>query len=72
MKSLSPPNASAIERLDGYRRLGLEVIGSQRRSLLRMRDEQAIDMDVYYVLQEEIDWRELTLLPDDERRIDEI
>ena len=34
-----------------------------------MRDRQEIDIDTYYQLQEEIDWRELTLLPDEERRI---
>jgi CPA1 family monovalent cation:H+ antiporter len=66
----SPP--SATERLHGYRRLGLAVVGAQRQALRRLRDEQRIDMDAYYLLQEEIDWRELTLLPDSQRRIDEV
>jgi hypothetical protein len=39
---------------------------------LHLRDEQQIDIDAYYLLQEEIDWRELTLMPDNQRRIDEI
>jgi hypothetical protein len=48
------------------------VVGAQRKALLRLRDEEQIDIDAYYLLQEEIDWRELTLLPDSQRRIDEI
>jgi CPA1 family monovalent cation:H+ antiporter len=60
------------ERLRQYRKLGLQVVGAQRRTLLRLRDDQHIDIDTYYRLQEEIDWRELTLLPDRERRIDEV
>ena len=67
----SPPPCTA-ERLDAYRRLGLAVVGAQRQALLRLRDEQQIDTDAYYLLQEEIDWRELTLLPDSQRRIDEV
>ena len=63
---------STAERLSGYRRLGLAVVGAQRQALLHLRDEQQIDIDAYYLLQEEIDWRELTLLPDNQRRIDEI
>jgi CPA1 family monovalent cation:H+ antiporter len=60
------------ERLKQYRALGLDVVGAQRRTLEQLRDDQRIDVDTYYRLQEEIDWRELTLLPDNERRIDEV
>jgi CPA1 family monovalent cation:H+ antiporter len=60
------------EKLQQYRALGLKVVGAQRRALAQMRDDQRIDVDTYYRLQEEIDWRELTLLPDNERRIDEV
>jgi len=36
-----------------------------------MRSEDRISVDTFYVLQEELDWRSLTLLSDEERRIDE-
>jgi monovalent cation/hydrogen antiporter len=72
LKSLSPKPASVAARLREHRRLGLDMIAAQREVLLRLRDEHRIDMDAYYLLQEEVDWRELTLLPDEARRIDEI
>ena len=68
----TPPAPEARERLWAHRRLGLAVVEAQRRALERLRDEGRVGADVYYLLQEEIDWRELTLLPDDERRIDEV
>ena len=72
LKCAASPLPCTAERLDGYRRLGLAVVGAQRQALLRLRDQQQIDMDAFYLLQEEIDWRELTLLPDNQRRIDEV
>jgi CPA1 family monovalent cation:H+ antiporter len=36
-----------------------------------MREDDAIGTDTYLLLQEELDWTELTLLSDDERRIEE-
>jgi monovalent cation/hydrogen antiporter len=72
IKAVEQPTDAEDARLQRYRTLGLAVVGAQREELLRLRDEQAIDMDSYYLLQEEIDWRELTLLPDSERRIDEV
>lgn len=72
LKCDGSPAPAATGRLGNYRRLGLAVTGAQRQALRRMRDEQQIDIDAYYLLQEEIDWRELTLLPDSERRIDEV
>jgi NhaP-type Na+/H+ or K+/H+ antiporter len=72
LKCAASPLPSMAERLDGYRQLGLAVVGAQRKALLRLRDEQQIDIDAYYLLQEEIDWRELTLFPDSQRRIDEV
>jgi monovalent cation/hydrogen antiporter len=71
LKVAAPPPPSATDRLKRYRHLGLSVVSAQRQALRRLRDEQQIDMDAYYLLQEEIDWRELTLLPDSQRRIDE-
>ncbi len=72
LKSDPAPSPLAVQRLDSYRRLGLEVVRAQRRALMHMREDQRIDIDAYYLLQEEIDWRELTLLPEDQRRIDEV
>jgi CPA1 family monovalent cation:H+ antiporter len=36
-----------------------------------MRADDTIGADTYLLLQEELDWNELTLLSDDERRIEE-
>jgi hypothetical protein len=36
-----------------------------------MRTDDTIGADTYLLLQEELDWNELTLLCDDERRIEE-
>jgi monovalent cation/hydrogen antiporter len=69
LKSVLPMPLAAKDALNRHRRLGLGVVEAQRRMLTRMRDEQQIDIETYYMLQEEIDWRELTLLPDDQRRI---
>ena len=69
LKCDDAPEAGFVERMQHHRRLGLAVIAAQRQSLRQMRDRQEIDIDTYYQLQEEIDWRELTLLPDEERRI---
>jgi CPA1 family monovalent cation:H+ antiporter len=71
IKSAPEPAQAEAERLQRYRALGLDVIAAQRAELARIRDEQGLDMDSYYLLQEEIDWRALTLLPDSERRINE-
>ncbi len=57
--------------LKGYRQTGIGVVSAQREALDQMRAELRIGMDAYYVLQEELDWRELTLLPEEKRRIEE-
>jgi monovalent cation/hydrogen antiporter len=62
----------ARAELERHRALGLAVVAEQRRALDRLLDEERIGMDEFYRLQEEIDWRELTLLPDGERRIEEV
>jgi CPA1 family monovalent cation:H+ antiporter len=72
LKAEAELSAADWEKLKQYRQLGLEVVGAQRRTLKHLRDDQRIDVETYYRLQEEIDWRELTLLPDRERRIDEV
>jgi monovalent cation/hydrogen antiporter len=53
------------------RELGLSAIRVQREELEQMRAEDTIGTDTYLMLQEELDWKELTLLCDDERRIEE-
>ncbi|WP_375286690.1 hypothetical protein [Sphingomonas sp.] len=47
------------------------MIAAQRETLNRMLADEKVGIDAYYVLQEELDWRNLTLLPEQERRIEE-
>lgn len=54
-----------------YRRAGLAAVEAERQELEKLRDEYCIGDESYLKLQEEIDWRELTLLPEDERVIEE-
>jgi CPA1 family monovalent cation:H+ antiporter len=53
------------------RELGLSAIRAQREELERMRADDMIGADTYLLLQEELDWNELTLLCENERRIEE-
>jgi monovalent cation/hydrogen antiporter len=62
---------SRARSLNKKRELGLSAIRAQREQLERMRTEDSIGADTYLLLQEELDWNELTLLGDDERRIEE-
>ena len=54
-----------------YRALSLGTVRAERARLAQLRTDDAIDTATFYQLQEELDWRELSLLPDDERRIEE-
>ncbi len=54
-----------------YRRLGLAAIAAEREALQAMHERHAVGQDEYYALQEAIDWRELTLLSEDDRQIEE-
>ena len=67
--SFSTREMSSLKR---YRSLALEAINSQRQALERLRVEHQLNPDVYNLLLEEIDWRELSVLPEEERRIEEI
>lgn len=60
-------DASARRRAE----IGLRAIRAQRNELDRLRNELGIGGDAYLLLQEELDWRELTLIHADERRIEE-
>lgn len=64
----SPCGARASKK---RRALGLSAIRAEREELERMRADDTIGADTYLLLQEELDWNELTLLSDDERRIEE-
>ncbi|SMF44727.1 monovalent cation:H+ antiporter, CPA1 family [Xaviernesmea oryzae] len=58
--------------LETYRRLALSAITAQREALEALRSTYQINVDEYNLLLEEIDWRELSVLPEDARRIEEI
>jgi CPA1 family monovalent cation:H+ antiporter len=63
-----PAIAAAVGR---QKRLGLMAVAAQRRALERLRSENRVNADEYNLLLEELDWRELTLLPPDQRRVEE-
>ena len=50
---------------------GLAAILTEREELERLQKEDLVGADTYLLLQEELDWSELTLLGDEERRIEE-
>lgn len=58
--------------LETYRRLALMAIAAQRTRLEELRAVHRVNVDEYNLLLEEIDWRELSVLPEDARRIEEI
>ncbi|MGI2035045.1 cation:proton antiporter [Rhizobium panacihumi] len=61
----------AEKSLDTYRKLALKAIAAQREKLEYLRSKQLINVEEYNFLLEEIDWRELSVLPADARRIEE-
>ena len=56
---------------DALCRLGIAIIRKERACLEEMRLEHTIGSSAYAQLQEELDWRELALLPDEDRQIEE-
>ena len=62
------PSAS----LDQMRSLGLRAVQAQREELEQIRVRDEIGVTGYLGLQEQLDWHELTLLRDADRRIEEI
>ena len=58
--------AGASER---HRTLGLAAVAAERTRLEQLRADDRIGGGAYDALLEELDWRELTLLPDEHRRI---
>jgi CPA1 family monovalent cation:H+ antiporter len=63
---VDPAKSRSIER---YRALGLEAVTAERDALERLRTDDRVGVDTYLLLQEELDWSELTLLPEGDRRI---
>ncbi len=60
-----------LDWIKGQHSAGLAVVSAQRAELARLLNGEEVGIDSFYVLQEELDWRELTLLPEEERRIAE-
>jgi CPA1 family monovalent cation:H+ antiporter len=57
--------------LEQKRRLGLAAIRRQRERLEELRREQRVGADAYLILQEELDFAEVALTSERERRIEE-
>jgi CPA1 family monovalent cation:H+ antiporter len=53
------------------RTLGLAALAAQRKALDRLQADNRLNADEYNLLLEELDWRELTLLPAEKRRVEE-
>jgi Na+/H+ antiporter len=68
-RCLGNTSADSIERL---RELGLKAIEAERDELENLRSQDEIGVEAYLSLQEQLDWNELTLLRDDDRKIEEI
>lgn len=66
--SSDPSSPAALLR---RRDLGLNAIAAKRRKLEELRGNSDVGPDDYILLQEELDWSELALLPEDDRRIEE-
>jgi CPA1 family monovalent cation:H+ antiporter len=69
-QALTDPSRAAM--LAKYRKLALKAISGQREMLEQLRTSYELNVDEYNLLLEEIDWRELSVLPEDARRIEEI
>lgn len=72
LKGRAEADPDAASQLDEYHDLGLKVIAAQRARLQQLLDEEQLGVEEHALIQEEIDWRELTLLPESERQIDEV
>ena len=59
---------AAIDRRHG---LALAAVLAQRRELDRLRDRHAISPEVYLKLQEDLDWKQLAVVADEDKRIEE-
>ena len=57
--------------MQARRTLGLIAIRRQRVRLEQLRGEQRVSPEAYLVLQEELDFHEVSLVSEEERRIEE-
>jgi len=69
LAALSHPEKSS--GIEARRRLRLAAVAAQRAELEQMRSSYLISVGCYEQIQEELDWQELTLLPESERRIEQ-
>lgn len=63
-----PAGAAALERRRAW---ALAAVAAQRKALEQLRADNRLSVDEYNLLLEELDWRELTLLPADQRQVEE-
>jgi Na+/H+ antiporter len=61
----------AGEAFERRRELGLVAVAAQRKALDQLQVEHSLNAAEYNLLLEELDWRELTLLPAEQRRVEE-
>ncbi len=69
IKGAAAGDGAGCESLEEYRALGLLAVKAEREALEHLRADDRVGIDMYLLLQEELDWSELTLLPEDDRRI---
>jgi monovalent cation/hydrogen antiporter len=67
----TPTNRNGVHPFQKRREVGLTAILTEREELERLQKEDLVGVDTYLLLQEELDWSELTLLSDEERRMEE-
>ncbi len=61
--------SAALRRMRAF---GLHAIVAKRKRLEELRDHDEISVETYLGLQEQIDWGEMTMLADEDRKIEEI
>ena len=57
--------------LEARRTLGLKALRRQRERLEELREHQAVGADAFLILQEELDFEEVSISREDERQIEE-
>ncbi len=62
-------NSASLHRM---RELGLRAVKAERNALENLRTKDAISINDYLGLQEQIDWVELTFIAEEDRKIEEI
>lgn len=70
-RSAPSGSASATGPLEARRRVGLKALRRQRVRLEELRGDGAVSADAFLVLQEELDFEEISISREDERQIEE-